>query len=575
MKTMQTHVLGILAAVGLAAVPALAVPPALDHVSADTPIIIGVQSLSGLTADAQQWIGTFAPPEAAMGLMMVNQLLQTPGLNADGSAAVALSFPQGTMDSEPVPTIVLPIQDFTVFVEAMQGDASDDVAAINFMEETLFVKNLGGGFMALGPEMGLIEDFDGSAGRGAAHEARLGSRGATASDQADIFVVIDVESMRPMLEMGLAQASEQMEMAAMMGGEAAAQQIEVMLGAAESIMNDGQTAFVGLGATDDGMWIDVAGQFADGSETGGMFSDGGDSSSLFGALPNMDYIFAMAFDSSNAGIRRLMSAAAQMNQGMGMGLKTEEIMELNDGQAMVMGVSPGLLTGGLLTNTVQFTASDHPAELLEAMKDATAEMDGMSQEGILFHTSFEENAAEVAGQNLHAWGFTMEGDPNHENGVAAGMALQQMTFVFGGQAGPSGYMATTEHGIYSSYSKNSKLMERVLTGKGEPMSANESIRMVGSHLPEERTGEMYVNIKGVLDMVLPMLSMMGMGADLGDLPEKMNPIGFALATGGGGMHARLFVPGDVLEFGAALAEQFGGGDEWEDVEDEPESKPRF
>ncbi len=72
-----------------------------------------------------------------------------------------------------------------------------------------------------------------------------------------------------------------------------------------------------------------------------------------------------------------------------------------------------------------------------------------------------------------------------------------------------------------------------------------------------------------------LLAMMGAGADLGDLPEEMNPIGFALATGGGGMHARVFVPGDVLEFGAAMAEQFGGGDEWEDVEDEPESKPRF
>jgi len=576
MMKMQTRVLGILAAAGLAATPALAVPPALDHLSADTPIIIGIQSLSGLTADAQKWGTMFAPPEAAMGLMMVEQMLQMPGLNADGSAAVALVFPDGTMNAEPIPTIILPVSSFSDFVEAMQGEASDGVTALNFQGETLFAKDIGSGFMAMGPVMELIEDFDGSTGNNRAHDARLGTRGAEAADQAGVFVVIDVESMRPQLEMALDEMGAQMEFAAMMGGEAAAQQIEMMMNAAEAVVNEGQTAFIGLGSSEDGLWLDFAGQFAEGSDTGAVFADAGNSSSLFGALPNLDYIVAFAFDNSSEGIRSLMTAAVEMSEGMGMGFQTADIMALNNGQSMVIGTTPGLFAGGLFANTVQFTASENPEQLYDAMKTMTIEMDGMSQNGILYHTSFEENAAEAAGYNLHAWGMTMEGDPDHENGVAAGMQLQQMTMLFGGQTGPSGYMATTDKGIYASFSKNRKLMETVLTGEGGQLIDNTGMAMVAGHLPEARTAEAYLNIKGVFDMVMPFLSMMGMGADI-DMPEEMNPIGFGLATGDGGMHARLFVPGDVLEFGAAMAEQFGGEDEWEDneVEDEPESKPRF
>jgi hypothetical protein len=41
------------------------------------------------------------------------------------------------------------------------------------------------------------------------------------------------------------------------------------------------------------------------------------------------------------------------------------------------------------------------------------------------------------------------------------------------------------------------------------------------------------------------------------------------------MHARVFLPGDVLEFAGAMAQKFGGDGDWEDVDDEPDSRPRF
>jgi hypothetical protein len=571
---MKTRVFGLVMATGLAATAASATPPALDLVSTDTPIIIGIKSLTELSGDAQKWAKAVLPPEAGMQMMMMDQMLSLPGLNPEGSAAIALSFPQGTMDAEPIPTLILPMADYGAFVEAMQGNAADGITALNMMGDTMYAKDLGGGFMAMSPMMGAVEDFAGKKGQTKAHKARMGKRGTDAADGADIFVVLDIETMRPMLEQGLEEMKGQMEMAAMMGGDAAAQQIETMTSVADAVVADARTAVVGLGLDDTGVWLDFAGQFANGSDTGKIFSDSGNSTPLLGAVPNMNYVMAFAFDMSNAGIQKLMSDAAAMNKGMGFTVNTADMMKHAKGQAMVMGTTPGLFAGGLFSNTVQFTASDKPEALMNAMKTAMTEMNGTSQEGMIFNTTFAENAGEAGGKSLASWGLAMEADPNHENAMATSMALSQMTMLFGGQAGPSGYVTTTDKGMFSTFSKNSKLMERVLAG-GDSMANNEMLKNAAAHLPADRTAEFYLNIKGVLDMVGPMMAMFAPGTDLGELPEQMNPIAMGLSTGGNGMHARVYLPGDVLEFAGSMAQKFGGEGDWGDVDDEPNSRPRF
>ncbi|MFG0242093.1 MAG: hypothetical protein ACF8R9_04820 [Phycisphaerales bacterium JB054] len=573
MKQMKTRVLGLVMAAGLVATPAIATPPALDRVSPDTPIIIGIKSLSEFSGDTQKWAQAVLPPEAGMQVMMMNQMLSLPGLNPDGSAAVSLSFPNG-MQAEPVPTLILPMADYGAFVEAMQGNAADGVAALNMMGNTMYAKNLGDGFMAMSPEMGSVESFSGKTGQTKAHKARMGARGTAAADGADVFVVLDIESMRPMLEGGLEEMKGQMEMAAMMGGEAAAAQIQTMTSVLDSVVADGRTAVVGLGLDDSGVWLDFAGQFAEGSDTGKIFADSGNSTPLLGAVPNMPYVMAMAFDLSNPGIQGLMAQAAEMNKGMGFSVSTGEMMKHAKGQAMVMGTTPGLFAGGLFSNTVQFTASDNPEALLAAMKTSMTEMNGQSNEGMIFKTSFAENAGEAGGKKLCSWSLAMEADPNHENAMAASMALSQMTMLFGGQTGPSGYATTTDKGMFSTFSKNSKLMEQVLAG-GDSMANNDMLKNAAAHLPADRTAEFYLNIKGVLDMVGPMMAMFAPGTDLGQLPEQMNPIALGLATGGSGMHARIYLPGDVLEFAGSMAQKFGGEGDWEDVDDEPNARPRF
>jgi hypothetical protein len=259
---------------------------------------------------------------------------------------------------------------------------------------------------------------------------------------------------------------------------------------------------------------------------------------------------------------------------MSFGASMGKLAELHDGQAMVVGTTPGLLAGGLFTNTVQYTRTDEPEQLLNAYEEVLTELNGDSQEGMKFTTSFKRDAATAGDTPLHAYGLTMDVDPNDENAMAASMALQQMSVVFGGEAGPNGYLALTEGGMYQTMTRNTALITKALEG-GESIDGDAGIRAIAERMPESRTAEAYLNIKGVIDMVAPMLAMMGGGVSFDDMPEDLHPIGMSLTTGEAGTHGRLFLPADVLELFSSVAAQLEGGDEWEEVEEEPESKPRF
>ncbi|HZW09630.1 MAG TPA: hypothetical protein VFF69_06985 [Phycisphaerales bacterium] len=570
---MQTRVLGILAAVGLAACPSLAIPPALDRVPADTPVVIGIRDVSHLSGGIKQWAGMFVPEEEMAPFALAEQLLSTPGLNSEGSAAVAVTFGEDGTPQEPV--LVLSVSDYDAFVEAMQGQSGDEVATIRVMEDEGYVKDLGDGFMALGPDFDAVSAFAGEAGQLGSHRERLGEVAAAAAEDADAFVVVDVESMRPFLEQGLEQMQQGMAMAAMMGGEAVQGQMEMMMNAARSVVNDGRTAFVGMSTGESGLSLDLAAQFKDDSQTGSVFAEGGNAAELMEKLPAMEYVFAFAIDTSSEGLRNLMSEASKLNQGMSFGASMGKLAELHDGQAMVVGTTPGLLAGGLFTNTVQYTRSDDPEQLLNAYEEVITGINGEAQQGMKFTTTFERDAAMAGDTPLHAYGLTMDVDPNDENAMAASMALQQMSMIFGGEAGPKGYLALTDGGMYQTMTRNTALITKALEG-GESLDGNAGIGEIAGELPESRTAEAYVNVKGVIDMVAPMLAMMGGGVSFDDVPEDLHPIGASLTTGGAGMHGRLFVPGDVIELFSSIAEQLEGAeDEWEEVEEEPESKPRF
>jgi hypothetical protein len=568
---MQTRVLGILLAAGFAATPALAIPPALDHVPEETAVVVGVRDLSHLAQSMKHWGGMFAPEEAMGQLAMVDMILATPGVDASGSAAVAMNFPEG--GGEPVPVLVVPVSDFEAFVGAMNGEVGEGVSTLEMHGEQVFAKDIEGDFIALGPDFDAVNAFDGSAGRLDAHETRLGETASIGADKADLFFVVDVQAVRPFIDMGLQQMEAQMGMAAMMGGEAVQAQMAAMMNAFKAVAEDGKTAFFGLGSGEQGLWLDFAAQFNEGTESAKVFAEGGDAGALLEKLPAMDYVAAFAMDTGSEGVRNLLAKASELGQNMSFGASMAKLAELHEGQATVIGVTPGLFAGGLFSNTVQYTASEDPEALLEGYEKVIGEVNGQTQQGLKLTTEFERDAAEADGTPLHAYSVLMEVDPNDENAAMASAAMQQMAMIFGGEGGPKGYVALTDDGMYQTMSRNTELVKQALSAE-EGLDSNTGISDVREHLPESRTAEAYINVKGVTDMIAPMLAMMG-GITLDEIPENLHPLAATLTTGEGGMLGRFFVPADVIEMAASLKTKFEGEDEWEEVEEEPESKPRF
>lgn len=579
MKRMTTT-LGILLVSGLAATAAMAVPPALDHVPAQTPVIVGISNLQEVTSNVKHWASVFAPPESMQGFMMAQMMLGMPGVNAQGSAAVALTIDpeqmQGGMDApDPQVVIVVPVSSYSDFIEGFNGQASDGVDAIKLGDSPAFVKNIGDGFAAMSNDQDLVEGFSGDAGQIDAIENRLGPIGTQAADENSVFAIVDVQTMRPFIDEGIDQFKQNMEMAAMMGGEAVEGQMNAMVSAMESVADDGRTALIGLGISDEGISMDFAGQFDPESETGEVFSDYGNSSSLLGTVPNIDYIMAFGFDTTSPKIRKLMMSMAKLNKGMSFGPDMEGLMDHTTGQAMVLGATPGLFAGGLFTNTIQYSRTDNSDDYFKAWNSSMNEMNGKAVNGMLFKTDIADEPVEIAGHEAYPWSLAMEADPNDDNAMAMGMATQQIAMLFGGEPGPKGYAVKAKDGVYTTYARNKALIEKALSGEEGPMTDNAGIQAIALHLPESRTAEGYLNVKGLLDMVMPMMAMFG-GPTIDDLPEDMLPIGMSLSTGDAGMHTRIFLPASVLDFSADLIKQFSEPvDVEEDAGDEPEPKPRF
>jgi hypothetical protein len=255
-----------------------------------------------------------------------------------------------------------------------------------------------------------------------------------------------------------------------------------------------------------------------------------------------------------------------------------------DGQAAVVGFPMGGALAGLLTATVGYTHAKDPAAALADIKNSVRVMDGVSQNGVTYKASIVEAGSKTPSGNeaaFDAWTVMMESDGSNQ------MATQSMAMIFGPQGGPAGYLAKTDTGVYRTFAKNSDLMNNALkVGKGvEPLSTDKVLLGVQEQMHKGRIAEAYIGTKSVLDMVLPFAAMAGVPVPADKVPEKLPPIGLAVASDQGAARLTIFMPAQVIKAGAALGESFvemqedgmnGGEDgDGERPKNEGTGQPRF
>ncbi|MBL9031843.1 MAG: hypothetical protein JNM80_09060 [Phycisphaerae bacterium] len=571
MKHRMWMVAGLAAPMAWVSVAMADVTAAHDRVPGNAVISISMKNVGVFYSSLDKMAKSLRIPASSMGeFAKIGEMMGANGFNKDGSAAIAIMSLEEKDGQGPV-VMVLPVSNYAAYAATLGGKGAG-LEEVMFGGEKGFLKDIGGGFAALGPVKEIVESFTGKPGNGAAHEALMGTVGKKIADASDAFISANIEVLAPKAKEGMKEMKEQM---AMMGGPQA-DQLAGMMSIADDFLRDASAAFMGFKATDFGISMDFGAQFKGGTEMAEFCKGGGNSQALTAALPNQPFLFAMAMDVSTPGMRSMMKKLATMQgQAAGMfgGVGPMDMLDKADGVAFSLGQSPALM-GGLFLNTTMFAKTSDPAGYSKAMKDAFAKMNGQSVEGTTFTTSYQAGASKVGETPVDSWGMKMAMDPDDPNAAMMGQ-MQMMLF---GPTGLSGYVAPVKGGVVMTYSKNSALMDQAMKASqgGEGMAADAGVKGVAERLPAGRSMEMYIGVKSIMETAVGFMGMMGGGPANFEVPQDLPPIGIGAVPADGGLRASVFVPSRVISAIKSLVDSMEG-EEGEPAE-EPKDKtgqPKF
>lgn len=562
------------------ALPALAgLPGAIDRMPNDALAVISIRSVSELKADLDKMGDKLPPLKEALSEGPMGMLLAIPGMNPEGSVAAAFVGNSFEMNGDhPAMVAVIPVTDAKKFFEGVGATASGDTYTADFDGNPSHMKDIGGGFVAMAPTAELLAGFDGKPGKGAAHAKRLGSNGAALADSADVLVFADLAKLKPMIDQGVAQMKQQMEMIAMMAGPQG-EQMTMMGSMIESVANrltaEGDLAIIGTTISGTGIAFDAGAQFREGTESFKSLQIKGDSMQALARIPNVPYLFAMSADTSNATIKSVINSMAALQGQNASFMPPAEMMNRLDGMSMVLGTSPALMGGGLFANSVVFQQTKDAKGLLAATKDTMSKMNNTSANGFKIVTSYKEADSTMGGTQVDSWSVRMSVDPNDPNAMMAQQGMQAMMMIWGASGGPSGYYAPTANGVVQTLSKNTVLMEKSLqaAGEGNGLGTDKVLSGTANQLPKDRSAEVYVGVGEIIKTAAGFAAMMGMSMEL-TVPDNLAPVGMSISTTGGAASTRLFVPVDVITTVADIQKQMQG--DVEEMDDNGDgAKPRY
>lgn len=551
---------------------ALAAPPAaLDFVPQGALAVAAFSDLADTHTSLVRLLDTFSgiTGDVSQPLSVVGSLLSTAGLNEAGSLAIVMMPGEdGIVDfgGPPPPMfMIVPIDDFGAFSQAMNAQPAGALMVADFMGETVYMKDIGAGYAMLSPDEMLTTQINPQPGQLAGHAERLGPSGVNLADSSDVVVVLDARFVGPMLVEASVQMAEGMEMLAAMSPEAAGMTglSELFASFAEGFSEDGRSVGIGLNFDASGLSLDLSTQFREGSMYADLLQKSGDATDMIAGLPKMPVVAAMAIDTSSPKMKEtfvnLIKLTGELQPGatdmMGFGTAAE-LIEYQDGSAFVLGEPRSLMFGAVFENTMQYTKSSDPERLMTAMRKMTSEMKTMQTEGIGYEMTFEQDAALVDGKSVDEWGMRFQFDPGDPTSQQMGMAFGA---IFGPAGGPQGYYAKTDKGVVTTYSRSRGFLRRAIAsadGAGDSMMDETNIAMVTRKLPAQPMFIGYLGVGQVLEQVSEMAGMFGAPLPI-EVQKGLAPIGLGVSMDSGGMHARVFIPQGIMNMIADLAENAG------------------
>lgn len=549
----------------------------------DAKIFVGTASLGELD---KNWKALMTAIEMdAMMPFAPTDLLGQAGLDAaslDKTRSVGLAVM--SLDDEviePPILVLLPVTDYGQWLSSFGPDVqAEGVVEIETPLGTPAYVRGAGKYAVMSPTRALVEAYVPQENAAAHYKQRVGAVGAGVIERAQVFAVVDFESLAPLKQQiieGMTEAiSEQMAMAGAMGmGLPMADQVSEMNAALVSMLLDECSAVVaGMRFSERGMAMDFAIQTKEGSEIGALLPGAAESRNLLAGLQDAPFMFAMSLDYAGVKIGPLMDAlrgrlgldedAAGDDAAQPGMMPMSNIWRNTDGVAMAVYPSPGGLVGGLLSRSI-FMMSGDSARIMTMFRELmsqTTTAEGMG--GVQVSAEYTPDAAEIAGVKADAYAVRMSGPPEM---TAQIQQMQQMVY---GPAGLQGYVLPVKGGIIQTTSRNSELVEKTLAsmrGEAPGLGANRVLAAVDAMLPPNPSMRFYLGLGAISNTVGPLLAMGVPGLDIAEL-KALPPIGMGASIAGGGLVGSMVVPAPVLKAIAEMAQQFGpdlmGGEEGEE-----------
>jgi len=575
-------------------------PGAIDRVPSSAAVIIAMRDMEGANTKFNKFFESLGQParnDDDSPMAVITKMLSVPGLNKSGSVAIAIIpgtdgkivFGEKGEDDTTTAVIIAPVSDYAAFVKAMGADKVEGIASLKFDKKDGYAKDLGGGYAALTTISGLLDKFDGKAGMNAQHAKNMGKNGSRISDNADVILIANIPAMQEQIEEGGNKMKDQLEqMGAMVGQQGAGLTTVAKMaeGVVDGVLKDGQVGVLGFKFGETGVSIDLGAQFKEGSDFGKFFNSTGKSGALMSKIPNIPFFFAGAFDTSSPGVKQVVKNMAAANppappkEGEKAGPDVPSTfgalvknIEKIDGTAFILGSSP--LIGGIFVNSLVYTATSDPKGFSAATAAALKEANGQSAGPAKTLTSYTEGVKEIDGVKVDTWSMKMEFAEQDQMSMVVENVL--------GAEGLNAMTAQVDKGVVTVYSQNTPLMTKAIAAAKSGAGAlgdNEALKDAQANLPANRTMELFIGVKQLMDAGMGFYSMMGGGADI-TVPAKISPIAMGATTSDSGFDLRLFFPNDTIKGIADVMKQAkvgGGGDDEEDApqkKDEPGKSPRF
>ncbi|MEO1715597.1 MAG: hypothetical protein AAFR76_00670 [Planctomycetota bacterium] len=541
----------------------------LDRVPTDAAMVISISNISSVLEGAQAFAQTAKLPEMSMGVGMAMGMTGMPGVNAQGPAAVVVSSLENLGMGPDDIVLLVPVTDYNEFATGF-GGTGDGLESVNFQGENVSMKDVGGGFAAVGPMENSVGAFEAAEGVLAQHQAVMGDVGNALAGEQNIVVSVAVDAFSEQMLEAWAEGSRQMQQMAQFGG-AQADQIEGQIAMIDQLVQnfarDGERGLVGLTLDGRGVSLDLAANFKQGSELAAFFAESSSTADTLALLPGGEYIGAWAIDFSGEGIRELMGNMNAANEQMGQGFPGMDFGAFTDNatsMAQVIGANPAGLMGGIFPNTIMVIETTDADALIQSYGDTVSALNDKEANGMLITSSFDDAPTDVGGVEAFGWSMGMLPDMNNENAMQMQM---MMNVLFGGGAnGPTGYVAAADgDSVVMTYTRTGDALSRAVSAArdGGDLVSNELLAAQAERLQSDAFMVGYLDIGTVARAALPMAGMFAPELAAINVPAALSPIAVGASAQGGSMSFRTVVPMDLIstsiEIGKSFQDGQGGG----------------